>query len=149
MAMGPRNACSYVGLAMGHKDHLAKTGGCIHLTFWWRYRDDMISVWMHGQDKLTEFTDYTNSLYPTIKFELVASQHQLNVLDLTMHLDTSFFKTDVYSKPTDSHLYILVLSSVHPSNFKNAIPFNLALSLKCNCSSYIYTQLCGNNKHEH
>ena len=114
-AMGPRNACSYADLAMGHIDHLAKTGGCIHPTFWWRYRDDVISIWLHGQEKLTEFTDYINSLYPTIKFELVVSQHQLNVLDLTMHLDNGFIETDVYSKPTDSHLY-LAPSSAHPSH---------------------------------
>ena len=135
--MGPRNACSYADLAMGHIDHLANTGGCIHPTFWWRYRDDVISIWLHGQDKLTEFTDYINSLYPTIKFELVVSQDQLNVLDLTMHLDNGFIETDVYSKPTDSHLY-LAPSSAHPSHCKNAIPFNVALRLKRNCSSPLF-----------
>lgn len=32
-AMGPRNACSYAG----HINHLAKTGGNIHPSFWWLY----------------------------------------------------------------------------------------------------------------
>ena len=117
---------------MGHIDHLAKTGGCVHPTFWWRYRDDVISIWLHGQEKLTEFTDYINSLYPTIKFELVVSQHQLNVLNLTMHLNNGFIETDIYSRPTDSHLY-LAPSSAYPSHCKNAIPFNVALRLKRNC----------------
>lgn len=133
-AMGPKNACSYADIAMGHIDHLAKTGGSIHPTFWWRYRDDIIDVWMHGLSKLHEFTEYINSLYPTIKFELVVSQHQLNVLDLTMHLNNGFIETDIYSKPTDSHLY-LAPSSAHPSHCKKAIPYNVALRLKRNCSS--------------
>ena len=132
-AMGPRNACSYADLAMGHIDHLAKTGGDIHPTFWWRYRDDIIDIWLHGQDKLLKFTEYINSLYPTIKFELVVSHNQLNVLDLTLHLDNGVISTDTYSKPTDSHLY-LAPTSAHPSHCIKAIPYNVALRLKRNCS---------------
>ena len=52
-----------------------------------------------------EFTEYINSLYPTIKFELVYSEHTLNVLDLTLHLQDGFIITDIYAKPADSHLY--------------------------------------------
>ena len=64
---------------------------------------------------LNSFTEYINSLYPTIKFELVHSESKLNVLDVTLHLVDSFIQTDVYSKPTDSHLY-LPPSSAHPKH---------------------------------
>ena len=52
------------------------------------------------------FLQYINSLYPTIKLELVFSESRLNVLDVTLYLVDGFIKTDVYSKPTDSHLYL-------------------------------------------
>ena len=52
---------------------------------------------------LYEFTEFINSLYPTIKFELVFSERELHVLELTLHLVEGFVQTDIYSKPTDSH----------------------------------------------
>jgi hypothetical protein len=47
--------------------------------------------------KLLEFTDFINSLYPTITFELVYSETELNVLDLNLRLENGF-STDVYAK---------------------------------------------------
>ncbi|CAB4042034.1 Hypothetical predicted protein, partial [Paramuricea clavata] len=100
IAMGPKNACSYADIAMGEIDRLAKTSGNIKPELWWRYRDDIIDVWKQGLPKLLEFTDFINSLYPTIKFELVYSETELNVLDLTLRLENGFISTDVYAKPT-------------------------------------------------
>ena len=97
--MGPKNACSYADIAMGEIDRNIKP------ELWWRYKDDIIDVWKHGLSKLLEFTDFINSLYPTIQFELVYSETELNVLDLTLRLENGFISTDVYAKPTDSHLY--------------------------------------------
>ena len=85
-AMGPKNACSYADLAMGEIDILAKEGGPVKPNLWFRYRDDVVDVWTHGEEKLQEFTNYINALYPTIKFELVQSYETLNVLDLTLKL---------------------------------------------------------------
>ena len=72
-------------------------------------------------------------LYPTIKFELVYSENKLNVQDVTLHLVDGFIQTDVYSKPTDSHLY-LPPSSAHPKHVFKAIPFGVALRLRRNWS---------------
>jgi len=106
---------------------------------WWRYRDDVFDIWTQGLPKLLEFTDYINALYPTIKFELVYSDSHLNVLDLTLHLRDGFISTDVYAKPTDSHLY-LPFSSSHPSHCKRAVPFGVALRIKRNCSTNDFLQ---------
>ena len=133
-AMGPKNACSYADLAMGLIDEKAKSEGAVKPMLWWRYRDDVFDIWPHGLPKLLEFTEYINSLYPTIKFELVYSEHTLNVLDLTLHLQEGFIKTDIYAKPTDSHLY-LPFSSSHPAHCKRAIPYGVALRIRRNCSS--------------
>ena len=133
-AMGPRNACSYADLAMGVIDRKAKYEGDIKPNLWWRYRDDIIDVWSQGVDKLLQFTEYINGLYPTIKFELVYSEQSLNVLDLTLHLREGHIFTDIYAKPTDSHLY-LPFSSSHPHHCKRAIPYGVALRLRRNCST--------------
>jgi len=106
-AMGPTNACSYADLAMGIIDEKARFGGAIRPMLWWRYGDDIFDLWSHGVPKLLEFTEYINSLYPTIKFELVYSESSLNMLDLTLHLQEGFIYTDIYAKPTDSHLIYL------------------------------------------
>ncbi|XP_068756472.1 uncharacterized protein [Montipora capricornis] len=132
-AMGPKNACSYADIAMGEIDHKAKHCGPIKPSQWWRYRDDIFDLWQQGPAALNSFTEYINSLYPTIKFELVHSESKLNVLDVTLHLVDGFIQTDVYSKPTDSHLY-LPPSSAHPKHVFKAIPFGVALRLRRNCS---------------
>ena len=78
--------------------------------------------------------EFVNGLFRTIKFELVVSKSKLNVLDLTIHLVDGFLLTEVYSKPSDSHLY-LPWSSAHPKSCINAIPYGVALRLKRNCST--------------
>ena len=138
-AMGPKNACSYADLAMGIIDEKAKFEGNLKPLLWWRYRDDIFDLWTQGLPKLLEFTDYINSLYPTIKFELVYSDSFLHVLDLTLHLKDGLIVSDIYSKPTDSHLY-LPFSSSHPSHCKRAIPYGVALRIKRNCSTDDFLQ---------
>ena len=64
-----------------------------------------------------------------IKFELVFSERELHVLDLTLYLFDGFIRTDVYSKPTESHLY-LPPSSFHPKHVFKVIPFGVATRLK-------------------
>ena len=141
-AMGPKNACSYADLAMGELDRKAKFCGPIKPALWWRYQDDIFDPWQQGLPALEEFTQYINSLYPTIKFELVFSESRLNVLDVTLYLVDGFIKTDVYSKPTDSHLY-LPPSSSHPKHVFKAIPFGVALRLRRNCSQdEFFTRKC-------
>ena len=68
------------------------------------YRDDIFDLWTQGTTKLKEFTEFINSLYPTIKFTMVSSEISLNVLDLTVLLVDGFIQTDIYSKPTDHHI---------------------------------------------
>ena len=131
--MGPKNACSYGDVAMGVIDKKAKSG-IIKPNLWWRYRDDIFDLWTQGHSKLIEFTEFINSLYPTIKFTLVRSPTSLNVLDLTLNLVEGYIQTDIYSKPTDNHMYLLH-NSAHPAHCSKAIPFGVATRVKRNCST--------------
>ena len=132
-AMGPKNACSYADVAMGIIDKKAKSG-IIKPNLWWRYRDDIFDLWTQGYSKLIEFTEFINSLYPTIKFTLVHSPTSLNVLDLTLNLVEGYIQTDIYSKPTDNRMYLL-RNSAHPAHCSKAIPFGVATRVKRNCST--------------
>ena len=118
---------------MGVIDHNPKSGE-IKPKLWWRYRDDIFDLWTQGTTKLKEFTEFINSLYPTIKFTMVSSEISLNVLDLTLLLVDGFIQTDIYSKPTDHHIYLL-RNSAHPSHCTRAIPFGVATRVRRNCST--------------
>ena len=133
-AMGPKNAFSYADLAMEIINQKAKSGD-IKPNLWWRYRDDNFDLWTQGTTKLREFTDFINSLYPTIKFTMVSSEISLNVLDLTLSLVDGFFQTDISSKLTDHHIYVL-RSSVHPTHCTKAIYLIwVATRVRRNCST--------------
>ena len=118
---------------MGEIDHKAKFCGHIKPAQWWKYRDDIFNLWQQGHDAWESFTEYLNSLYPTIKFELVYFENKLNVSDFTLHLVDGFIQTDVYSKPTDSHLYLSPTSANSKHVFR-AFPFGVASRLRRNCS---------------
>ena len=118
---------------MGIINKRAKSGE-IKPNLWWRYRDDIFDLWTQGPVKLNELTDFINSLYPTIKFTLVASPISLNVLDLTLNLVNGFVQTDIYSKPTDNHIYLL-RNSAHPAHVTRAIPYGVATRIRRNCST--------------
>ena len=64
---------------------------------------------------------------------MVSSEISLNVLDLTLLLVDGFIQTDIYSKPTDHHIYLL-RNSAHPSHCTRAIPFRVATRVRRNCS---------------
>ena len=118
---------------MGIIDQKAKSGET-KPKLWWRYRDDIFDLWTQETTKLNEFADFIYSLYPTIKFTMVSSEISLNVLDLTLLLVDGFIQTDIYSKPTDHHIYLLH-NSAHPSHCTKAIPFGVATRVRRNCST--------------
>ena len=60
------------------------------------------------------------------------SVHSNNLV--TLHLQDGFIITDIYPKPTDSHLY-LPFSSSHPAHCKRAVPYGVALRVRRNCST--------------
>ena len=102
---------------------------------WWRYIDDVFLIWEHGEESLLEFLDYLNTLHPTIKFDSPAqySTKSLDFLDVTVSRIGNRLKTDLYSKPTDTHQF-LEFSSCHPFHTKRSIPYSQTLRLRRICS---------------
>ena len=104
---------------------------------WRRFIDDIFMVWTEGEEHLKTFISYLNSIHPTIKFthEYSSSRNQtLPFLDVQVHLHNNEIQTDLHTKPTDKHQYLLK-SSCHPNHTKRTIPFSLALRLRRICST--------------
>ena len=74
---------------------------------WWRYIDDIFMIWQHSREELCSFLEALNSFHETIKFTADISETSVNFLDVTITKDEEGnLTTDLYTKPTDSHLYL-------------------------------------------
>ena len=134
-AMGTCMAPNYANLFMGSLESNFLNSCKIKPTKWLRYIDDIFILWNEGREKLTEFISAANNFHPSIKFTYEISDKIINFLDLTIHkTDKNRLETDLYSKPTNAHLY-LHYSSCHPRHTKNSLPFSLAYRLLRICST--------------
>ena len=76
-----------------------------------------------------------NSFHETIKFTAEISETSVNFLDTKVSKDENGrITTDLYTKPTDSHLY-LHYSSFHPKHQKQSLPYSQALRIQRICSN--------------
>ena len=57
---------------------------------WWRYIDDIVLIWEHGEEFLKLFLERINSIHPTIKFT-----------------------AEMYVKSTDTHQYLALHHATH------------------------------------
>ena len=139
-AMGPHCACSYADLAMGDFDEKALNGHKFSPKIWWRFRDDIFSLWELGEEALLEFLDFLNSIYPTIKFTINYSKISLEFLDVLVSIkmnDTEpKITTSVYSKPTNVHQYIMP-NSATPKSSLQGIAKGVATRIRRICSEEV------------
>lgn len=134
--MGSHMGPSYANLFMGHLEDNLYRDFPYQPTHWMRYIDDIFLTWTHGLDKLSDFINHINTAHPSIKFTVNASTSNLPFLDLSLSInhETRYIDIDLYTKPTDSHLY-LNAKSCHPTSCKKGIAYSLALRLKRICSN--------------
>ena len=120
-AMGTRMAPSYANLFMGKFEQQAIDNSSLKPFIWWRFIDDIFMIWTHGEEEhLKTFIGYLNSIHPSIKFthEYSNSLHQtLPFLDVQVHLINNHIQTDLHTKPTGKHQYLLKISC-HPNHTK-------------------------------
>ena len=94
----------------------------------------MISSWFGHMERSIwkTFIGYLNFIHPSIKFthDYANSLYQtLPLLDVPVHLINNYIQTDLHTKPTDKHQYLLK-TSCHPNHTKKAIPFSLFLRIR-------------------
>ena len=118
--MGTRMAPTYANLYMGLLEEQLLEQTTLKPLVWFRFIDDIFFLWTFGPTKLQQFFDVCNSFDPHIKFEQTVSSTTIPFLDVQVILDNGKIKTDLYTKPTDTHQY-LNWTSCHPCHTKAAI----------------------------
>ena len=94
----------------------------------------MYSASGHMALTLHEFTNYLNSIHPTIKFTHEYSEEKIDFLDTTVKLNHQRGPiTTLYNKPTDTYLY-LEHSSAHPKTVLQKGPYGQYLHLRRICT---------------
>ena len=134
-AMGTPMAPSLANLFMGWLEDKIMSSSPIKFPTdnWKRFLDDIFLLWPGTETELQTFTQFLNTVHPTIKFTVQSSQTQLPFLDILIKIKDGMLQTDLYTKPTDAHNY-LHYRSAHPSHVKNNIPYSQFLRLRRLCS---------------
>lgn len=101
--------------------------------FYKRYIDDGFGLWEHSIEELLQFQQHANQIHPNIKVELRWSRNAIEFLDTMVKVEDGALTTDLYTKPSDKHLYVNYKSS-HPTHVKKAIPYGLGMRIKRICS---------------
>ena len=102
---------------------------------WWRFIDDIFTIWEHGEEEFLKFMEYLNSIDPNIQFTFKYSRECVEFLDVLVKRDGDKLSTDLYVKETDSHQF-LHFDSCHPYHTKKGIPYGQALRIRRICSDY-------------
>ena len=132
-AMGSPVAPSYANTFMGNLETQMLDNAQQRPLCWKRYIDDIFFIWTGDESELQEFQNHIDSFHPTIKFTFEQSVNQVPFLDVLVELDKNRIKTQLYSKPTDAHLYLLPTSS-HPHHIFKSIPYSQTLRIRRVCS---------------
>lgn len=124
-AMGTPMAPSYANIFMAkvEKEMIEKfrkkTG--ISPAFWVRFLDDVFFIWNHGPEKLREFQEFMQKysqetgMKTKLSFTFEAGK-TVPFLDTKVTIgESGNLETNLYSKETDSHLY-LRKESCHPAS---------------------------------
>ena len=135
---GTRVAPTYANLFMSQLEekyvygkHSVKTP-----KVWFRFIDDIWSIFNGTESELTQFVAYLNMVHPSIKFTETHSRDQIQFLDVTTVNVDQHVETDLFIKPTDSQSY-LHYSSCHPMSIKNSIPYSQFLRIRRNCTDWV------------
>ncbi len=132
-AMGTKVAPSYANIFMAKFEHIHVYPHHTKFLVWWRYIDDIFTIFNCDRPTAEAFVDDLNRCHPTIKFTSEMSDISINFLDATITKHGKKLSTKAYSKPTDSHNYLLY-SSCHPYHCKQGLPYSQFLRIRRICS---------------
>ena len=116
-------ASSYANIFMGKFELDFVYTYPIKPLIWKWFIDDCFCIWAGNRESLDNFIQYLNSCDRNIQFRCDISQKEVHFLDTTVSFNNGQLKTDLYCKPTDSHMY-LGYSSAHPPKSKDCIPYS-------------------------
>ena len=85
-ATGTKFAAPYAILFMADLEEKNLNAFEEKFMIWWRYIDDIVFIWEHGEESLKKFLNKLNSFHPTIKFTTEYSKETINFLDVNVRL---------------------------------------------------------------
>ncbi len=101
---------------------------------WFRYVDDVLACWTHGENQLPRFLDFLNSRVDSIRFTMeFETEGRIPFLDILINRNGGSPVFSVYRKPTHSNLY-LNRSSCHPRSVFGGVVKSLGLRASRLCS---------------
>ena len=114
----------------------------LKLFSWLRFIDDVNMKLTHGPENLEIFLQEVNSFPPTIGFTAEVSNEEHVFLDTKSRLVGNIIDVDLYTKPTDTHHYLLP-SSFHPKHCDRVIGPTLKMRYQhtINCHSHLESQV--------
>ena len=136
-ATGAPNSCSYSDLAVEPIDESIfeeRDKNFNELKYYGRFRDDCLVLWNGTNERLNDLHKFINSIDSNLQFTMEIGGTSLDFLDLRITIVDNKLQTTVYSKPTDSHLY-LQAESCHQTSSVNGIQKGVALRLRRICST--------------
>ena len=134
-AIGTKMAPAYANIFMSIFERVILESCTNSPDLWIRFIDDIFMIWIHGENKLLEFVDFINSINPSVQFTCDFSSDCVNFLDVSVSVDNiGTLATDLYTKPTDTHQYLLA-TSCHPNHTKRSIPYSQSLRILRICSN--------------
>lgn len=119
-AMGKKYAPSYANIFMAQFETEAMKKCYLKPTVYFRFLDDIFSIWDHGRENLETFLEIFNSHHPSVKLTANIQELSNDFLDVTVFKgpllqEKGIFDSKVYFKPTDTH-QLLHKSSFHPKH---------------------------------
>ena len=99
---------------------------------WFRFIDDVFSIWTHGQEKLDSFLEELNRCKSSLKFTYESSKTSIALLDLKLSLSNGYLSTDLHIKFTDRHQF-LHYTSCHLDHTKRSIIYSQSLGMSRIC----------------
>ena len=113
------------------------------ITFWNRYVDDCLVIGEGNEDDIQALLTFINTINPHIQFTYECSHHQINFLDLTVHIDpktTTTIQTELFIKPSSLGIF-LNYNSAHPkSTIVNSAQSEIACAIKNGSNEYYKKQ---------
>ena len=133
--MGTCMAPSYTNTFMDNLKRQMLANMNVIPSSWWRYINDIFTIWPHGKKQLIIFLKKINQFHPSIKFTAKWSTKSVPFLNTKVMIDNEgCLTTDLHIKATDTHQY-LHKDSCHPGHCKRGIPYSQALRIHRICST--------------
>ncbi len=133
--MGTKVAPAFANLFMNEFEEKYVYTYHIQPLVWLRFIDDIFSIWTCTREGIDIFVDSISHKTDSIRFTATISDSQVDFLDTTVkiHPITRKVYTTLYTKPTDTHDYLLY-TSAHPRHCKDNTPYSQLMRLRKICT---------------